>query len=255
MFVRNFLGLSLMGLLVSPTTVNPSQPISTTQIESHPQLQALKFPPGSQTGAPERTRGAGSRGPCNPLVEEKSGINLTALMPKNNIGTTVSPQPTVYLYVPKTTKQTAEFAVYDWTNRVRKPVYKTNISLPESAGIVKINLPKTVELEPNNTYVWHFGIICDPNQRSLDYYINGWLKRTTLNPETEARLKELEQQPLEQAKLYAESSIWNETLITLEQNREIAPNAWKELLQSVELGVVADSQIFDCCKETQPAQR
>ncbi|MGB3514250.1 MAG: DUF928 domain-containing protein [Microcoleaceae cyanobacterium] len=234
-----------MGLLVSPTTVNPSQPISTTQIQSNPQLQAFKFPPAEQSGAPARTAGAGSRGPCNSLVGEKSGVKLTALMPKNNIGTTVSPHPTVYLYVPKTTKQTAEFALYDWTNRVKTPVYKTNISLPESAGIVKVNLPKTVELKPNNTYVWHFGIICDPSQRSLDTYINGWLKRTPLTAETETKLKQLEQQPLEQAKLYAESSIWNETVTTLEKTREAYPNAWKELLESVELGEVADSQIFD----------
>lgn len=246
MFVRKFFGLSLMGLLVSPTTVNPSQPISTTQIESNPQLQALKFPPANEeTGAPARTAGTGSRGLCNPLAKEKSGINLTALMPKNNIGTTVSPNPTVYLYVPKTTKQTAEFAVYDWTNRVRTPLYKTSISLPESAGIVKVNLPKTVKLEANNTYVWNFSIICDPSQRSLDHYINGWLKRTPLTPEIEAKLRQVEQQPLEQAKIYAESSIWNETLTTLEKTKDAYPNAWKELLESVELGEVADSQIFD----------
>lgn len=244
-----------MGLLVSPTTVNLSQPISTTQMESNPQLQAVKFPPAEQAGAPARTRGAGSRGPCNPLLGEKSGLNLTALMPQNNIGTTVSPSPTVYLYVPQTTKQTAEFALYDWTKKIRTPIYKTNISLPESAGIVKVNLPKTVELEPNNTYIWHFGIICDPSQRSLDYYINGWLKRTSLTPETEAKLKELEQKPLEQAQLYAESSIWNETITTLEKSREAYPNAWKELLESVGLGEVADSKIFECCQEIQPAQR
>ena len=244
-----------MGLLVSPTTVNLSEPISTTQIKSNPQMLAVKFPPGGEAGAPARTRGAGSRGPCNPLVEEKSGINLTALMPQNNIGTTVSPQPSVYLYVPKTSKKTAEFALYDWTNRVRTPIYKTDVSLPDASGIVKVNLPKTVELKPNNTYVWHFGIVCDPSQRSLDYYINGWLKRTSLNAETEAKLKQLEQKPLEQAKIYAESSVWNETISTLEKTRDAYPNAWKELLESVGLGEIADSKIFDCCQAEQSAQR
>jgi hypothetical protein len=255
MFVRNFLGLSLMGLLVSPTTASPPQPMSGTQMESNPQLQAVKFPPVTDAGAPARTRGAGSRGPCNPLVEEKSGINLTAVMPKNNIGTTVSPHPTVYLYVPKSNKKTAEFALYDWTNRVREPIYKTNISLPEAAGIIKVNLPKTVELQPDNTYVWHFGIICDPNQRSLDYYINGQLKRTSLPAETAAKIQQLEQQPLEQAKLYAESSVWSETISTLEKTRDAYPNAWKELLESVGLGEIANSRIFECCQEKQSAQR
>ncbi|MDJ0556081.1 MAG: DUF928 domain-containing protein [Microcoleaceae cyanobacterium MO_207.B10] len=243
-----------MGLLVSPTTVNLSKPISTTQIQSHPQTLAVKFPPGGETGAPARTRGAGSRGPCNPLVEEKSGINLTALMPKNNIGTTVSPNPNVYLYVPKTSKKTAEFVLYDWTNRVRTPIYKTNISLPDTSGILKVDLPKTVELQPDNIYVWHFGIICDPSQRSLDYYINGWLKRTSLTTETEAKLQQLEQKPLEKAQLYAESSVWNETISILEKARDAYPNAWKELLESVGLEEIADSKIFDCCQK-KSAQR
>ena len=252
MFVRNFLGLSLVSLLVSAPPVNHPQPRLTTQMESKPsQLLAIDFPESDSRGAPSRTRGAGSRGPCNLIIEEKSGVNLTAVMPENNIATTVSPNPTVYLYVPKSSKQKAEFALYDWTNRVREPIYITNISLPQSAGIVKVNLPKTVELQPNNTYVWHFGIICDPDQRSLDYYINGWLQRTSLTPKTEAKLKELEEKPLEQAKLYAESSVWSETITTLEKSRAAYPNAWKELLESVGLGKIADSQIFDFSQEIQ----
>ncbi len=256
MFVRNLLGFSLVSLLVSAPRVNHPEPKLTTHIESEPsQLVAIDFPESSSRGAPSRTRGAGSRGPCNLIIEEKLGVNLTAVMPKNNIGTTVSPNPTVYLYVPKSSKQNAEFAVYDWTNRVREPIYTTNISLPQSAGIVKVNLPKNVELQPNNTYVWHFGIICDPDQRSLDYYINGWLKRTSLTPQVEAKLKELQEKPLEQAKLYAESSVWSETIATLEKSRVAYPNAWKELLQSVGLGKIADSQIFDFSQEIQSNQR
>ncbi len=135
--------------------------------------------------------------------------------------------------------------LYDWTNRVTEPMYKTSISLPKSAGIVKVSLPKTVALKPNNTYVWHFGIICAPNQCSLDYYVNGWLRRTSLAPEVEAKLTQLQEEPLEQARLYAESSAWNETIAILEKYREAYPNAWKELLESVRLGEIADSQVFD----------
>ena len=256
MFIQNLLGLSLVGLLVSSPLVNQQQPTSTTNIESNPQLQAIKFPKsGEKAGAPARTRGAGSRGPCNPIVDKKLGVNLTAVMPEDNIGTTVSPNPNVYLYIPQSSKQKAEFALYDWTNRVREPIYKTTVSLPQSAGIMKVSLPKTVELEPNNTYVWHFGIICDPSQRSLDYYINGWLKRTSLTPEVEAKLKEAEEKPLEKAEIYAESAVWNETITTLEKSREAYPSAWKELLESVGLGKIADSQVFDCCQEIKADQR
>ncbi|NEQ39704.1 MAG: DUF928 domain-containing protein [Okeania sp. SIO3I5] len=218
-------------------------------MESSQQLLAVYFPESDSKGAPSRTAGTGTRGPCSLTKEEKLEVNLTAVMPKNNIGTTVSPNPTVYLYVPKTSKQNAEFVVYDKSDRTGKPIYTSNISLPESSGIVKVSLPKTVELQPNNTYIWHFGIICDPNKPSLNYYLNGWLKRTSLTPKIEAKLKELEEKPLEQAKLYAESSVWNETITTLEKSRVTYPNAWKELLQSVGLEKIADSQIFDLSEQ------
>ncbi|NEP03964.1 MAG: DUF928 domain-containing protein [Okeania sp. SIO2G4] len=253
MFVRNFLGLSLVGLLVSAPPVNHPQ-TAKTKVESSPQLQAVTFPPTTSRGAPSRTRGAGSRGPCNPIIKQELS-NLTAVVPENNIGTTVSPNPTVYLYVPQSSKRKAEFALFDWTNRVREPIYKVGVSLPQSAGIIKVSLPKTVELETSNTYIWHFGIICDPEERALDYYINGWLRRTPLKPEIEAKLKELQEKPLELAKLYAELSVWSETITTLEKSRVAYPNAWKELLKSVGLEDYADSKIFDCCQEIQPAQR
>jgi len=267
MFVRNFLGLPLVSLLVSIPPVNHLQPTLTNQMESRQQLVAIEFPkPESDSksnsesdspsiDAPSRTRGTGTRGPCNPIIEEKSGVNLTAVMPINNIGTTVSPNPTVYLYVPKTSKQNAEFALYDKNDRTGKPIYTSNISLPESSGIVKVSLPKTVELQPNNIYIWHFGIICDPDERSLDHYVNGWLKRTSLTPQIEAQLKQLEEKPLEKAKLYAESYVWNETITTLEKSRVAYPNAWKELLQSVGLEKIADSQIFDFSEQIQSNQR
>ncbi|NER06639.1 MAG: DUF928 domain-containing protein [Okeania sp. SIO3C4] len=253
MFVRNFLGLSLVGLLVSAPPVNHPQ-TDKTKVESSPQLQAVTFPPTASRGAPSRTRGAGSRGPCNPIIKQELS-NLTAVVPENNIGTTVSPNPTVYLYVPKSSKRKAEFALFDWTNRIREPIYKIGVSLPESAGIVKVSLPKTVELKPNNTYIWHFGIVCNREERALDYYINGWLERTTLKPEIEAKLKQLQEKPLEQAQLYAESSVWSETITTLEKSRITYPNAWRELLKSVGLGDYADLQIFDCCQEIKPAKR
>ena len=103
-------------LLISSPTVDRQQSASMTQMESSPQLQVLKFPPPKRASqnqiadTPKRTRGTGSRGHCNPVQESISGISLTAVMPEDNIGTRVSPNPTVYLYVPKSSKKNAEFA-------------------------------------------------------------------------------------------------------------------------------------------------
>ena len=126
---------------------------------------------------------------------------------------------------------------------------------PQSAGIIKVNLPKTVELQPDKTYYWYFGITCDPDQPSLDYYIQGWLQRKSLTSEAEAKLQELEENPLEKAKLYAKLSVWSETIKTLEKSRSIYPSAWKKLFQSIGLEEIADSQIFDSSEEIQSSQR
>ncbi|MEB3339238.1 DUF928 domain-containing protein [Okeania sp.] len=256
MFLQCFFGLSFLSFLVLSPPVNLQQPTLKTQVKLNEKLLAVEFPtPPSRKRAPARKRAGGSRGPCSPIITEKLGIGLTAVMPENNIGTTVSSHPTVYLYVPKTNKQNAEFVLYDLTNENIDPIYETNISLPQSAGIIKVNLPKTVELQPDNTYVWYFGITCDPDKPSLDYYIQGWLQRTSLTSEVKVKLQKLEENPLEKAKLYAELSVWSETITTLEKSRSAYPQAWKKLFQSIGLGEIADSQIFDFSEEIQSSQR
>ncbi|MGL5081000.1 MAG: DUF928 domain-containing protein [Microcoleaceae cyanobacterium] len=209
----------------------------------------LTFPPTEDRGAPSRTRGSGSRGPCGTAVRAKEPETpLTALMPANNVGTTVSSNPAVYLYVPETSSNSAEFALYNWTTRDRNSVYEAQVPLAETSGIVKIPLPNSVTLEPENTYVWVFSVVCNPEDRSQDQYVSGWIERVSLKSEQEATIEQA-QQLSEKAALYASAGVWHEALAIVEQLRPTDPKIWEELLDSVGLGQISEQKVTECCQQ------
>ncbi len=235
-------------ILVSEAIAQPQSQYSLPQLQVN-----VTYPPtDDQRGSPPETKGSGSRGGCqNPLSEAKQdSLPVTALMPSNSRVTTVKPHPTIYLYVPQTSSQQAEFVLYDWTNRVRKPLYQAQFSISNASGIMKVNLPESVALQPGSTYVWQFHIICDPNDRSRDQYTEGALERINLTPQQQAKIEQVQQQPLVQAQLYANAGVWSETLEIVEQLRESSPNSWEQLLQSVGLSELAQQPILDCCSNS-----
>lgn len=217
-----------------------SAPVPTS-LELRQQV-SVAFPQGSDRGAPPRSRGAGTRGPgCG---QEPGEIPITALMPANNVATTVAANPTVYMYVPKRNNKNAEFAVFDLSER--KVVYETTFPLRESAGIVKVTLPTTVALKPGNNYMWHFGVICNTSDLSQNEVVQGMIERIALTPEQQTKITQT-QQPLEQAKLYAAAGVWNEAVSGLEPLRNAHPAEWSELLNSVGLEKMTEQPVLDCC--------
>lgn len=228
---------------VSPIlSVLPSVSAPTpTPVELKQQV-SVAFPQASDRGAPPRSRGAGTRGPgCS---QEAGEIPLTALMPANNVATTIAANPTVYLYVPKRDNKNAEFAVFDLTER--KIVYETVFPLRDSAGIVKVTLPTTVALKAGNNYMWHFGVICNASDLSKNEVVQGMMERVALSPQQQTQISQT-RQPLEQAKLYAAAGIWNEAVSTLASLRQDHPAEWSELLTSVGLETMTKQPVLDCC--------
>lgn len=217
-----------------------------------PQLlaQSLKvsvtFPPTENVGAPARTAGAGKRSPS--CVKGKTP--LTALTPSNNVSITVSGNPTLFWYVPETKAQLAELVVVDNEDN---EVYQTTLAVKGTPGVVKFSLPATVKLEPGKNYQWQFALICKSTDRSEDEFVRGFIKRTELSSEQKTRLASTKE-PLKQAEMYAGAKIWQETLTLLAQLRSERPNdskitnAWKELLDSVELQAIATEPLVECCR-------
>jgi hypothetical protein len=117
---------------------------------------------------------------------------------------------------------------------------------------VKLSLPATVSLETGKDYTWQLALICDPTDRSGDQVVEGLIERTALSSAQKTRLAAATD-PLKQAEVYAQARIWQETIAILAQLRRDRPNdsnvtnAWKELLNSVELPAIATAPLVECC--------
>lgn len=241
--------------------------ISLTPAQSNAQLSpgilvSLRFPRGQNLGAPPRTSGAGSRGPAcgniatnpqsqvNPgdMTSDQTAIPLTAITPADNILTTAAADPTIYVYVAPAADKQAQFRLVDIEQQ--QIVYQTNLSLVDTPEILKVSIPKTVNLKENYLYQWQVLVICNPENREADKVVQGWLKHTPLTPEQALQIQQVKPNSLEQAKLYSQFGFWHETVMILDQLRKNNPQAqteWVELLDSVDLKELAKISDADCC--------
>jgi hypothetical protein len=215
-----------------------SQPLSALQRPSE-QLVSLEFPPVEDRGAPARTAGGGTRGA---QCTDWQDLPLTSLVPTNNLGVTVSTDPTLFLYVPKSTAGSAELTVLDEGGN---PVYQETFALLGTPGVIRVQVPAAVSLNVGKTYEWEFALICDPQDRERDRRVWGSLQRVELSQDLKRRVEQAV--PLEQAKLYAEQRIWHEALSILAQLRSSNPKEWETFLKSVGLEEVAAKPLVECC--------
>ncbi|EDZ95683.1 protein of unknown function DUF928 [Limnospira maxima CS-328] len=208
---------------------------------------ALEFPQGPSRQPPQSTAGGGTRGNATTMVDGTCDNNSDFLIPLLPIGyevlKTASPNPTFFLYVPKTKAEKAEFLVLDSQGR---DVYVGSFATPAQGSIMKISLPETVSLRVGETYTWQFSLFCDPNQRDLDESITGAIERIELDDEHKARIA-AETDPIDQATLYAEQQMWPETLLIALGLRETHPEIWEQLMESVGLKDIASEPIAPCC--------
>ena len=204
-----------------------------------PQLLALEFPPADDRGAPSRSAGGGTRGPS---CIDGGSLPLTALMPtRDNVGTTATTNPTLFLYVPKNNAKSAELVVVDDRGQ---EVYANKFPLTSSGGILKINVPHVASLQVGKNYVWQFALICDAEDRSQDRFVRGEIRPIELSSDLKQKLQQASS-PLEKAKLFAGAKIWNETLSIVADLRTTYPAEWQQLLKSVGLESLAEQPIFE----------
>ncbi|MDY7015283.1 MAG: DUF928 domain-containing protein, partial [Cyanobacteriota bacterium] len=139
-------------------------------------LVSVSFPkPSGDTDRPQRTTGAGIRDGNRSCVARGQGIlPMTALMPLDNVGTTVSANPSLSIYLPQTTAQFAEVIIEDedFNEVYVKSDFAIAPALRQKPGIVTLNL-QGANLQPNKTYIWTFNVICNPRDRSRDRSLEG----------------------------------------------------------------------------------
>ncbi|MGL5195201.1 MAG: DUF928 domain-containing protein [Chroococcales cyanobacterium] len=196
-------------------------------------------------GAPGRRIGGGSRG-CSVIADGPTGHALTALVPETTMGLTLEAYPTFFWYLPATSATAVEFVLMD--EKGEKVIYETTFQTKGEAGIVSLNLPENASLPPleiNDNYRWYFSIICNPEDRAADIYVQGWVRRVEASAGLTEQLASTTSD-IERVQVYARNGIWHEAISVLAQLRRSNPNnvdirrEWQELITSVQLENVAE---------------
>ena len=238
--MKRFIHGATLALAVSAIAITVPRSLAGVRTPSQPLLlsQNLNFKPPDVT-APSNRQGGTHRG--SQLCP--AGLSVTPLMPPTNLGLTLTESPTVFVYVPQTSAE-IEFTLL--TENEDKIVYEKTFKVDES-GIVGINIPATKDnsksLEVGKRYVWSFSMICEPEDRSADSVVKGFVQRVEPQPTLKSDLANPD--PMARLNVYAKNGLWYETLDTLAQMRRQTPGdarltaKWTQLLQSQGLESVA----------------
>lgn len=241
--MKRFLHFAVLSAALSTTTILSCFP-APMLAGTAPILvsQNVNFRP-PDVGAPDNRQGATHRGEACPKE-----LSIIALIPQSNRGLTVSESPTFLAYVSqKSTSVEFNLQAEDGTE-----VYTTDFKV-DKPGIVEVRIPeaagKQQSLEVGKRYQWSFSVICNPNDRSGDYFVKGFVQRVEPGPTLKNDLANAE--PLAKAIAYANSGIWYETVSTLAQMLRKSPEdkaliaEWQQLLRSQQLENIATQPLLE----------
>ena len=239
-----------VGSIVLIATLNASQLAvvgqPTPDVEGKPITQSggPRFvQPTEDIDDPPTRRVRSVRGGC----ASSSQLSLTALVPQNKIGRTVSDYPTFFFYLPQTKAELAELILEDESGN---QIYQQDLTIKNLSGVIGVSIPANTNLPPlevGKNYTWKFTVVCDPEDRSSDQLESGVVRRVELSADI---LRQLDQaDPRQKTVIYAENGIWQDALSTLAAARRDQPNDtalkadWESLLDSVRLGEIAKEPI------------
>ncbi|MBK1990355.1 DUF928 domain-containing protein [Sphaerospermopsis aphanizomenoides BCCUSP55] len=204
-----------------------------------------KFKPRVDDKANPPTVGAATRG--SSCLENQQEI--TPLLPVNKSGLTFNDRPTFFVHIPLTQLQTAEFSIIDAQKKI---IYKTNLTLPQTSGIISFTLPQnSPPLKVNTSYRWYLTLICDSEDSSTNPYVEGLVKVIPADVQLSDSLAKADL--LQKPTLYAQAGIWYEALANLVKLRCTQPDNltvqqnWQEFLASVELNNIATASLLNSC--------
>jgi len=192
---------------------------------------------GVRQGLPGRRISGGSRSPSTSCLATPDQP-VIALIPEDNVGLTLSEHPTLWFSLPAvSTDRNLEFGLFDQTGET---VYKKTLEASGEAGLTQLRIPETeAPLEVDKSYRWYLSVVCNPQSRSEDLFVTGWIKRVQPGQEISQQLTHATAQ--ERLSLYETSALWYDaltTLIELRRNNPTAPELaqrWDTLIDSVNL--------------------
>ncbi|PZV10595.1 MAG: hypothetical protein DCF22_16280 [Leptolyngbya sp.] len=275
-FITHLLISLSSAIALSVPLSHASQPVSWQQ----PTLISRYTPPRPPSkGAPGTNRGAASRG-CLMLAKitkDAALDNLGALAPAYQEkatthvwARTTTEHPKIWFYNPykPDSIDSIEFVLQDDQDT---DIYRGAVSLPQTSGVIGIQVPKTVSLQPGKLYHWYLSVkgkdsVCNSgrsssansmaNSQSAEsmtamVYVDGWIERAAVPPALSDRLKQTT--PQQQATLYGENGFWYDAVTALAETQLAKPSDtalktdWKTLLQDGGLEKLSAQPLINCC--------
>ncbi|UBF30746.1 DUF928 domain-containing protein (plasmid) [Kovacikia minuta CCNUW1] len=255
---------TLIGVLTGAVVNGAISPAPAQAQSILDRLRLLIFPPTDRGSASNRHRAAGARirGKCSANNSESGMKDIVALIPKDNIGRTITANPTFWFYIPTFWSQASESSISDKPSQIKtgefmllndrgEAVLKQPITvkLADQAGFSRFTLPTDPSLwvsgkslEVGKRYNWFFSIVCDANQPATNPTVEGWVERL----EAPANLKTQLQQvaPANRYTVYVQNGDWFESITLLAENRQTASESWSEVLKELGLTKTVNAPIF-----------
>ncbi|MEB3211574.1 MAG: DUF928 domain-containing protein [Leptolyngbyaceae bacterium] len=215
------------------------------------EVQAL--PDFSETGrSGNRVGGASRRGGC--AVPEHQMMPIAPLGADYG-GRTIHAQPTVWVYVPYALDEESPvtFAINEENG---DELYQATFTATVDPGVYGIQIPESVELEPNLYYDWYVLVYCnDPLRQEVPSFAGGWIQRVETPSDVSAEGLDA-MPPVEQSQFFADRLLWYDALTPLGEalqansDHAVIRSAWNELLAlpSVQLDDLTQFPVTPCCE-------
>jgi hypothetical protein len=225
--------------------------VSSMPTQNSSSKQSLQFNPPNN-GAPGGNRSqtsanTGSRDDC-PTVETA----ITALVPKNNWGTTLTERPTLWFYIPY---QQGTLTLILKDEATAAIFARSDYPIEKGGGIMSFPLPETVPpLEIDRAYRWQVYFSCDPEIEPQFTKVQGVVERVATDSQL-ARSLASTITVTEKVNLYAKQGLWHETIAEIIATRQEDPEdrgideLWLNLLAdpNVALEDFISEPLVECC--------
>lgn len=196
-------------------------------------------------GLPANRRDGGSRGNCI-----TNGKDFVALVPDRSVNVTSSIASGLFFYVPQTeTPKTIEFVIR--TKEEDRLVHEAFVQTTGQAGIMSVAIPEYVQENIRSTYGdyrWYLSMICDPNQRSRDLVLEGWIEYVELDASVKHRINT--SSLVEKSNLLQQEGVWYDALSILGEQKALDSETiliqaeWAKLLESIGLTELATEPLL-----------
>lgn len=163
-------------------------------------------------GSPRQTQGTGSRG-CEDL---DTIVDVSLIAPSDHTGLTVSERPVFYWHLRDAVSVPLEFTLVEDGNP--EPIYVKRFET-SSAGMTSVSLPEARVLEVGKTYRWTVSVVCNPQRRSSDVFVQSWIERVEPSADLQTALAEATT-AREIAQVYAQAGLWYDAIEALDSNED-----------------------------------